>query len=149
MQEPSTAPFTVQNYLQSKSYAIELMPVGVFFIECRNLFSQIGYKKLLDFTQKIKTSRNQWLSIDKYDQFNHIKITDGAFTADTEKELMQFLKWSESTKNNEFHKFCKFVGLCILEAISFTRKRMDNIYVGIIDPPVLLIKSQIRSQRDF
>jgi hypothetical protein len=118
----ATAPFTVQNYLQSKSYAIELMPVGVFFIECRNLFSKIGYKKLLDFTQKIKTSRNQWLSVDRHDQFNHIKITDGAFTSDTEKELMQFLKWSENTKDSKFHIFCKFIGLCILEAISFTRK---------------------------
>jgi len=118
----ATAPFTVQNYLKSKSYAIELMPVGIFFIGCRNLFSQIGYKKLLDFTQKIKTSRNEWLSVKNPNPFNHIKITQGAFTSDTEKELMQFIKWSEKTKDTEFHTFCKFIGLCILESISFTRK---------------------------
>lgn len=118
----ATAPFTVQNYLQSKSYAIELMPVGVFFIQCRNLFSEVGYKKLLDFTDKIKASRNEWLSVKNHKEFKHIKITDGAFTADSEKELMQFLEWSEMTKDVVFHTFCKFVGLCILEAISFTRK---------------------------
>lgn len=127
----ATAPFTSKSILKSESYAIELMPVGIFFIQCRNLFSKIGYKKLLSFTSRIRKSRNKWLSITEIEKFNHIKITEGAFSIDTEKEFMQFLTWSKMTGDEDFYIFCKFMGLCILESISFTRKdgqylRWDN-----------------------
>lgn len=118
----ATAPFTVQKNLKSKCYAIELMPVGSFFIECRNLFSTIGYPHIINFIKKIKKSRDEWLSIKNEDSFNHLRITLGAFSDETECELMKFMKWAELSGDESLYVFCKFTVLCILESISFTRK---------------------------
>lgn len=117
-----TSAFVSGNRNAQESYAIELMPVGGFFIQCRNLFSKIGYQKLLPYIENIRVSRNEWLKIKDYEKFNHLRITKDAFSLETERELMQFLKWSQVSSDENFEAFCKFLGMCILESISFTRK---------------------------
>ena len=105
-----------------KSYAAELLPVGCFFMQARQLFLKLGNNQILSFAKHIKKPF-PWTTFDdsKGWTLNHLRITDGAFTESTERQICQYKNWVNSLPKDQA-VFFDFVLFSILEEISFTRK---------------------------
>ncbi|NJO19770.1 MAG: restriction endonuclease, partial [Spirulinaceae cyanobacterium RM2_2_10] len=115
------AAFVGSQYRKMNSYAIELLPVGVFFMKCRNLFATLSNEELIDFARAAIDKRQEWLAVQPHWQYRHLRITHEAFPEETEKELSQYKTWIAEQEPN-FALFLDFVAFSILEKISFTRK---------------------------
>lgn len=56
-------------------------------------------------------------------QFPHLVITEGAFSEETETELMAFTEWIEAASiSDEARVLCRLVLTSVLESVSYTRK---------------------------
>lgn len=102
------------------SIALELLPVGAHFIKTRKLLGSVCFRKISKFVEKIK-SEAEWKRVKPDIQFNHIRITQGAFSDDTEKKLSSYRTWSKSLKE-PYRSIADLISFSILEEISFTRK---------------------------
>ncbi|MBN3189499.1 MULTISPECIES: restriction endonuclease [Pectobacterium] len=116
------APFVAEKHNNMDGIAIELMPVGTFFMQCRNEFSKIKNEDLICYARKALESRNEWLNIIPEWEFKHLKITEGAFSYEDEKELCQFKTWLSKIEDKSNGLFLDFIAFSILEKFSFTRK---------------------------
>ncbi len=116
------APFVAESYKGMNGIAIELMPVGAFFIKCRNAFAKYTTEELVSFARKALDSRSEWLALEPIWTFSHLKITQHAFSQESEKELSQYKTWLERQDNEGFRLFLDFVAFSVLEKFSFTRK---------------------------
>lgn len=116
------APFVAASYSNVHGIAIELMPVGAFFIKCRNAFANLSSDELISFAQKTLESREKWLGISPNWHFQHLNITRDAFSSESEKELCQYKTWIGKQKNVNYKLFLDFVSFSILEKFSYTRK---------------------------
>lgn len=116
------APFVAASHESVHGIAIELMPVGAFFIKCRNSFSTLSSDQLISFAKKTLNSRNEWLKSNCTWNFHHLNITKDAFPADSEKELCQYKTWIEEQRDENYKLFLDFVSFSILEKFSYTRK---------------------------
>ena len=116
------APFVAEKYHGMEGIAIELLPVGTFFMKCRNEFSKLKNETLIQYAKKALTSRKEWININPEWKFKHLKITEGAFTFEDEIELCKFKTWLSKNDNNAMRLFLDFVAFSILEKFSFTRK---------------------------
>jgi len=54
--------------------------------------------------------------------FPHLTITESAFPAETERDLMAYTRWCEQVDDPRLRRLCHFALLSILESISYTRK---------------------------
>lgn len=101
------------------SIGIELLPVGVFYMNLRKNLLKIQAKTL----NEIKS--NLWSNVEEYtgrkNPIKHIPITDGAFSKENELLLNKYLEYS-STLDFEYSEILRFVAYSVLESISFTRK---------------------------
>lgn len=116
------APFVAAKHHNMEGIAIELMPVGVFFMECRNEFSKVKNEDLIQYAKKAISSRDEWCNIKPEWSFKHLKITEGAFSCEDEFELCQFKTWLQKNKDKTNKLFLDFVAFSILEKFSYTRK---------------------------
>ncbi len=116
------APFVAESYKGMKGTAIELMPVGAFFIKCRNSFAKLTAKEIINYAEKALQSRDKWLSFEPKWSFQHLKITKDAFSPESEKELCQYKTWIQNQKDENYKIFLDFVAFSILEKFSYTRK---------------------------
>lgn len=116
-----TAAFVGSQYRNLTSYAIELLPVGAFFMKCRNLFAALSNEILAEFARTARTSRDRWLAVQPSWKYPHLKIADGAFPEATGRELAQYKTWA-AQQEQDFALFLEFVAFSILEKISYTRK---------------------------
>lgn len=116
------APFIAGSYKGMKGIAIELMPVGAFFIKCRNAFAKLTTKEIITYTEKALQSREEWLRIEPKWTFEHLNITKGAFSMESERELCQYKTWLNGQKDENYKIFLDFVAFSILEKFSYTRK---------------------------
>lgn len=116
------APFVAARYKNMKGIAFELMPVGAFFMECRNAFAKLDAKKLVTFSESVLSARNQWIKIKPDWEFKHLNITKDAFSPDCEYELRQYKTWASKQKAPDYKLFLDFVAFSILESFSYTRK---------------------------
>ncbi|MEA5506370.1 site-specific DNA-methyltransferase [Halotia wernerae UHCC 0503] len=110
------------NALMWQTIGVELLPVGIFAVKARIIAQQIDIKLLnktiLDL-KKINFS-------DYYDQryeFNHLKITRGAFSKNNEESLVGYISFCKNYVTNEdISTLLVYAAFCILEDISYTRK---------------------------
>ena len=116
------APFVAASHKDVHGIAIELMPVGAFFIKCRNSFANLSSGELISFAQKTLLSREKWLKLTPTWQFQHLNITKDAFSQESEKELCQYKTWISKQKDENYKLFLDFVSFSILEKFSSTRK---------------------------
>ena len=116
------APFVANKYKAMNGIAVELLPVGSFFIKCRNTFATLSKSDLLYFAERTMASRQEWISIEPKWKFSHLRITEGAFDADSDRELDQFRTWASQQDDEKFELFSTFVAFSILEKFSYTRK---------------------------
>lgn len=116
------APFVAARHKNMKGIAFELMPVGAFFMECRNTFARLDAKKLVTFSEKTLISRDKWKNITPVWEFKHLNITKDAFSYDCEYELRQYRTWASKQRDPDYKIFLDFVSFSILESFSYTRK---------------------------
>jgi len=101
---------------------IELLPIGSEVVEVRKIISNgENQKKLIKFLEKW-IDKKPWLKEIGGRKINHLKITDGAFPKTTEGLLGKFLNAIDKVRDKNYRRILRFVLLCVLEEISFTRK---------------------------
>lgn len=103
------------------SVGIELLPNSTEIIEVRKLLENTNGERLSEAIAEFK-ARRIWETKGKIWQFPHLNITSGAFPEDTELTLGRYLFEVNQLKDSELSKVLRFAALCVLEAVSYTRK---------------------------
>lgn len=116
------APFVASKYNGMHGIAVELMPVGAFFMKCRNAFLELTNNDITNYAKSALAMRSEWLKVDPEWSFSHLAITKDAFSYECERELSQYKTWLQTVKDEKFKLFLDFVAFSILEKFSFTRK---------------------------
>jgi hypothetical protein len=101
---------------------IELLPVGVFFVRARLAAERV---RLRDFRAAIASVRsNCWRKdADPELAFQHLRITNGAFPAETEEQLTYFRTYlRDHISDGDVRLLMEAACLAVLEDVSFTRK---------------------------
>lgn len=101
---------------------IEVLPVGVHISQARTAVKHVN-------PQEFSFLANQLAMLDYsnyYDEkyaIRHIPITRGAFTEDTEHDLVGFISYCNTEVEDDYLRtLALFASFCVLEEISFTRK---------------------------
>ncbi|MGI9056510.1 MAG: DNA methyltransferase [Pyrinomonadaceae bacterium] len=100
---------------------IEILPI------CQQLIKK---RKILetDFTEKDIVelqnfiSEKVWEKTDEKISLNELRITRGAYPAETKDQIEKFLASVKKMPNNKVREVLEFALYCILESVSFTRK---------------------------
>lgn len=99
---------------------IELLPVGCAVVEARK---QALSAEAPAFAEALRdwAKRKPWQKERRSLAFGHLRITQGAFPATSEKSLGQYLALAD-TEIDPVRAMLRFAAFCILEEISYTRK---------------------------
>ncbi len=108
------------NDLGIEADGIELLPIGQEVIEIRKLL-QSGFPK--EYFQRLIYWKHEkpWNSQTARKPLNCLRITHGAYPAETEASIERYL-YSIERENLSVQRVLRFALLCILESISYTRK---------------------------
>ena len=100
---------------------IELLPVGCAITEARQAADQVDIIRL---KKEIEAMNSIDFSAIKSDSpIQHIAITEGAFSRQTEDQLNGYLTYCENQiEDSHIKTLLRFAAFCILERISYTRK---------------------------
>ncbi len=100
---------------------IELLPVGCTITEARQAAEQVDTIQLKKEIEAI--SCIDFSTIKSDGPIQHIAITKGAFSRQTEDQLNGYLTYCENQiKDSHIKTLLRFAAFCILERISYTRK---------------------------
>jgi len=105
-----------------KTVGIELLPVGIFAMHARRSSERVDPAC---FQQEVsKAVRVAFASrTHGRNSFRHISITQGAFSAETEREIARYLSYCEGElEDQDIANLFRFACFCVLEDVSFTRK---------------------------
>ncbi len=111
----------VASELGLDSLGIELLPCSAEIIEVRQALRYADSPKVASAIQDFCNSR-VWERNGEKKPFQHLRITAGAFSEETEKHLGRYLYEAESISDPTVKRVLRFAAMCILESISFTRK---------------------------
>lgn len=100
---------------------IELLPIGVEIMEVRRHIGNGKRKQIISLLEKW-IDKKPWVKEKNGRKINHLRITNGAFPAGTEKLIGKYLNAISKENNSINQRILRFALLCILEEISFTRK---------------------------
>jgi DNA modification methylase len=100
---------------------IELLPCSAEIIEVRRAVLHADKERLAKGIRAAATER-KWVNAGEVETFPHIRITEGAFPAETERQLGRFLFDAAHVSDKMLSRLLRFAVLSILEDISFTRK---------------------------
>lgn len=100
---------------------IELLPYSSEIIEVRKLVEDSDKDKLASSIRRFKKTQ-AWEREGRTKKFCHLRITDGAFPEETERQLGRFLYDAGRLKDVAVGRLLRFAALCVLESISYTRK---------------------------
>lgn len=100
--------------------AVELLPVGCYFMRARQHIRSTSPNLIIDFAQ-FAISEKPWEKCAPEWSFPHLRITEGAFSNATSEKISKYKTWVArlSTTHSIFMDFILF---SVLEEISFTRK---------------------------
>jgi DNA modification methylase len=104
-----------------ESVGIELLPSSAEIINVRRTLRQADKHSISSELKRFCESR-VWEKRGKRKRFNHLRITQGAFPQETEKQLERYLFEADFVGEPTLNKMLRFAAMCILEAISYTRK---------------------------
>ncbi|KYC40363.1 modification methylase [Scytonema hofmannii PCC 7110] len=108
------------NELGIDADGIELLPIGQEVIDIRLLMDQDFPKEYFEKLIFWKEEK-PWKYSTGRKPLNRLRITDGAYPANTEEAIEKYLYLIEQ-ESLPVQKVLKFALLCILESISYTRK---------------------------
>jgi hypothetical protein len=98
----------------------ELLPVGSYFIQARQIMRSLPPSMICKWCE-VSSAEMEWHQFDPLVEFQHVRITDGAFSAKTTEMISRYRTWLESLDEKR-RTFFDFVLFSILEEISYTRK---------------------------
>ncbi len=104
-----------------RSVGIELLPIGIEIIEVRKLLLAADRENLAREITAF-SERSPWRCTGPEKSFLHLRITAGAFPPETERDLARYLHEAERVEDKLLARVLRFAALCVLEAVSFTRK---------------------------
>ncbi len=101
---------------------IEIMPIGVKAIQARLAADVVDLKQFV--RQCDAVIAGQWRTASETScAYRHLRITDGAFPTETERQLNQFRAYlAESRMDTNVRALLELACLSVLEGISYTRK---------------------------
>jgi DNA modification methylase len=103
------------------SDGIELLPISQQIIRKRKVLeTEFTEQDVLDLQRFI--SEKVWQKIDDTMPLNELRITQGAYPANTKDEIEKYLVAVQKEKSKNVRDALEFALFCILESISFTRK---------------------------
>ncbi|MGK7927689.1 MAG: DNA methyltransferase [Spirulina sp.] len=103
------------------SVGIELLPSSAEMIEVRQFLRTSNREEIAQKLRNFKNSRI-WEQSDERREFNYLKITKNAFSSETKRAIERYLYEIEKLRDRDLSRVLKFVLLCIVESISYTRK---------------------------
>lgn len=115
-----TALFCAQD-MGMDAVGIELLPSAAEIISVRNLLVHADPFHIAKQLRKIKDLRS-WEAGGPVIPFPHVRITKGAFSADTERAIGRYLHDLILVEDELVRRVLRFACMCILEAVSYTRK---------------------------
>jgi DNA modification methylase len=104
-----------------KAVGIELLPVGTAAIRARFVADRVSIESFKTAVSRLK-SRSEGAKNQTEYVFPHLRITEMAFSRETEEAIGSFLAFTNSIKDRDVKYLLWFACLAILEDISFTRK---------------------------
>ena len=104
-----------------KAVGIELLPVGTAAIQARLVADRVNIELFKTAVDRLK-SRSVGTKNQKEYVFPHLRITEMAFSRETEDAIGSFLTFTDSVKDTDVRYLLWFACLSILEDVSFTRK---------------------------
>jgi hypothetical protein len=101
---------------------VELLPSAVFGIQARLTAERIDHSLFARAVERFISS--DWRSVKvTAPEFNHVRITQGAFPNETEQLLAKYLKFLRTARfASDVQVMLRFAAYCVLEDISYTRK---------------------------
>ncbi len=100
---------------------IELLPVGCAITEARQAAEQVDIIRLKKEIEALDSIDFSTIKSDS--PIQHIAITQGAFSRDTEDQLNGYLTYCDNQiEDSHIKTLLRFAAFCILERISYTRK---------------------------
>jgi DNA modification methylase len=111
----------VASELGIDSIGVELLPSSSEIIEVRKLVLDGNQKRIAEQVREFCQERS-WKKKGKLKEFPHLRITSGAFSEESEKDLGRYLFEVTQVKSTTLRRVLRFAAMCILESISFTRK---------------------------
>jgi len=103
------------------SVGIELLPSSVEIIEVRRILRTANAAQIIEKILHFKES-HIWQKPGPKKSFPHIRITEGAFSPETESELGRYLFEVERVNDDTLKRVLFFAASCVLEDVSYTRK---------------------------
>jgi DNA modification methylase len=114
---------TTANEKGYDAVGIELLPHAILAIDARIASKRLCKEKICDVIDKLKEVDFLDGNIDKCHFFEHITITKGAFSKETELAIANFRKFLfNSDADNDIKSLLSLIAISILEDVSFTRK---------------------------
>jgi DNA modification methylase len=105
-----------------KTKGIEVLPVGIYATQARFVAHEVDPQELRRVINEIKYVN----FLDYYDQqyeLQHITITNGAFPAEEQQQLIGYISYCHKVIIHEsLRTLLLYAAFCVLEAISYTRK---------------------------
>ncbi len=115
-----TALFTVSE-AGLDAVGIELLDSSLDIIEVRKLAASTDQQRLSEAITKMRDG-GSWREHGDIVPFPHLRITSGAFPAETERLLGRYLADAGRVGDATLARVLRFAAMCILEQISYTRK---------------------------
>jgi DNA modification methylase len=100
---------------------IELLNSSAEIIEVRNLVESADQRRLARLIANYRDDR-PWHTPGDTLPFPHLRITAGAFPAETEARLGRYLWKATRVEDRLLARVLRFAAMCVLESISYTRK---------------------------
>ena len=117
-----TAPL-VASWNGSKATGIEVMPVGVRTAESISYVANgAAESSVCDASKKLIAHLRQNHKPSEEYGFSHVKITEGAFSTETERELARARQFLDGMDDPKMRQLLNFACMSVLEESSFTRK---------------------------
>jgi DNA modification methylase len=104
-----------------KAVGIELLPVGTAAIQARLVADRVDIEMFKTAVGRFKAGSAATKNGKEY-VFPHLRITEMAFSRETEAAIGSFLTFTKSIRSKDVRYLLWFACLSILEDISFTRK---------------------------
>lgn len=99
---------------------IEILPVANVITKSKyTALTKLSEEKFEKLYEMVKS--RSWLHFENPPELNTLKITEGAYSAETELKIRKFLEFTK-TQNQEFQEILTFLLLSVLESVSYTRK---------------------------
>jgi len=111
---------TTSTRLGWRATGIELLPVGTAAMRARLIADAVQTAAFERYLEKLQTwirkpSRGSYV-------FPHLRITDGAFPAETERAISSYMLFLSRIEAEDVRYLFKFACMSILEDVSYTRK---------------------------